>query len=378
MVNPQTKKELQELIARYLAGKTSPEETRFVDLYYAYKEGKEPAAADNPGDVGDRLLDRINQGIAEQEKVIPITGARRWRWVAAAASIVLIGAGVYSYYHWTTGKMPEVAQVQQPRDVAPGHAGAVLTLADGREITLDSTHNGTIANQGKTQLTKDGARLQYQGAPGETAEILYNTVTTPRGRRYQLVLSDGTKVWLNAASSIRFPTAFTGTERRVTITGEAYLEVAKNVSQPFVAETSHGDVQVLGTTFDVMDYPDEQDSRTTLLEGSVKVGPDVLKPGEQAVVSRLGTVHVVPETDVQRVVAWKDNLFIFSSDDIRVIMRQLARWYNVDVEYQGDLLDKHFSGIISRDNNISEVLKMLESTEKIKFRITGTKVIVMP
>jgi len=400
MVHPQTKKKLKALISRYLRGKTSPAESQFIESYYDYAEGKvardEQSTADLTA-VGLRLHERISQGIAEQEPtvtegttsphVIPLlihTRIRKWGWVAAAVAVVMVfGGGIYwyGYRQKNAGQVVAGMKPSVPFDAPPGHTGAVLTLADGKQITLDSAPNGTLASQGKTRLLKKAGVLQYKSGATETTTILYNTMTTPRGRQYQLVLSDGTRVWLNAASSIRFPTAFTGKERRVTITGEAYLEVAKNASMPFVVQTAHYETQVLGTAFDIMDYPDEPRAATTLVEGSVKVvsGTDrvILTPGEQARLNAATGKVSLQSVDTDPVIAWTKDQLSLGSTDLASLMRQLSRWYDVDITFQGTVPDIRIWGVLDRNVSLSTVLKYMEENG-LHYKTERKTIIILP
>jgi ferric-dicitrate binding protein FerR (iron transport regulator) len=253
-------------------------------------------------------------------------------------------------------------------------------LADGSTIILDNVQNGTLAQQGNTKVIKEDGKLAYNLTSTGINEVLYNTISTPRGGQYQVDLPDGSRVWLNAASSLHFPTAFVGKERRVEITGEAYFEVAKNKAQPFIVSVNGAEVQVLGTHFNVMAYNDENAIKTTLLEGSVKFvngsTSSLLKPGQQSQLSENGQVKVVSNVDVDAVTAWKNGNFDFQGEDIETVMRQLSRWYNVDVVYRNKP-DELFYAEIPRNTKLSDVLKALELTGKLRFGIEGKKIIVM-
>lgn len=241
--------------------------------------------------------------------------------------------------------------------------------------------NGTVSNQGNSKVIKTNGKLAYSANNAGLAASVYNTVTTPRGGHYQIVLPDGSQVWLNAASSIRFPTAFTGKERNVEITGEVYFEVAKNKTLPFVVKVNSAEVKVFGTHFNIMAYNDEAAVKTTLLEGSVQfsngLSSYMLKPGEQSELNKSGQVKVIPDVDVDNVIAWKNNLFDFQNADIEFIMRQLSRAYDVDVVYNKKVNDRFFAEIPSTAK-LSEVLKMLELTGKVSFDIQGRKIIINP
>jgi ferric-dicitrate binding protein FerR (iron transport regulator) len=312
---------------------------------------------------------------------------RLWPRVAVAAAVLIVASlaiiGIITKNHKTYSPTP-VAETLK-KDIAPGREGAILTLADGRQIVLDST-TGTIANEaGVSVVNKDGS-VSYEKPSTFNLQPLtvYNTMSTPKGRQYSLVLADGSKVWLNAASSIRYPTAFAGNERRVEITGEAYFEIAHNASKPFIVQKGQTEVKVLGTHFNVNAYDDEESLKVTLLEGSVAVSSLTansqlkakLKPGQQAILTHNSQLETRNNIDVDEVMSWKNGFFSFSNADIRTVMRQLSRWYDVDVVYQGEIPNEKLEGKIPRNVNASAVLGALQYTG-IKFEIEGKKIIVM-
>lgn len=312
-----------------------------------------------------------------------VRAMRKWWYAAAALLIMAAGAALVMMLNGKQGQQPGLANsgpgVQQ--DVVPGRNQAMLTLADGRKIILDSAANGLLAQQGNTSVVKlDGGQLLYKVAGNAAPETLFNTMTTPKGGQYKLLLPDGTAVWLNAASSITYPAAFSGDRRLVTITGEAYFEVTKDAAKPFLVRTGATEVEVLGTHFNINSYNDEPAIATTLLEGSVRVTDglhqSMLKPGQQARVQQQ-SIRVVNDVDVGQVVAWKNGFFQFDRADIRTVMRQLSRWYDVDVVYEGELPRDRFGGRLPREARLSEVLRALEQTQ-VHFRIEGKKIIVMP
>jgi ferric-dicitrate binding protein FerR (iron transport regulator) len=297
--------------------------------------------------------------------------------------ILLVASGVV--YVWLE-KKPEnnLAKTQKPlpgNDVLPGGNKAVLTLADGSTIVLDNTAIGIVTQQGNTKVLKtNNGKLAYNTDRGKPVEVLYNTVSTPRGGQYQIELPDGSQVWLNAASSLRFPTAFIGKDRRVEITGEAYFEVTKNKSMPFIVSVEGSEIQVLGTHFNVMAYKEESNIKTTLLEGSIKFvhgnNSSLIKPGQQTQLANSGQIKVLDDIDMDAVIAWKNGNFDFNGVDIETVMRQLSRWYNVEVEYNKKT-DVLFYAEIPRNTKLSEVLHALEYTSKVKFDINGKKIVVM-
>jgi transmembrane sensor len=271
-------------------------------------------------------------------------------------------------------------------DIAPGGNKAVLTLADGSTIILDSLHNGLLAQQGNTQILKvDAGALaynsKYSNAKNKT-EVEYNVLTTPRGGEYQITLPDGTKVWLNAASSLRFPTSFTDKQRVVELTGEAYFEVVKNASMPFHVKVNNIDVEDLGTHFNIMAYENEQGIKTTLLEGKVSVTKNGvtknLVPGKQAITNDQTQTIDVTNANVEQAVAWKDGYFRFKETNIHELMREVERWYDVDVEFKTQGHDQDYTGIVPRTQNVSGLLHTLELTGTVHFEIEGRKIIVLP
>ena len=309
------------------------------------------------------------------------------RFAAAAAAVVLLlGVGTL----WVVSRKPHPGA---PRTLAqatsapvhPASDKAILQLGNGGTIILDSAHTGVLASQGGIRVIKtDSGQLRYQGS--STGAVVYNQISTPRGGQYQLVLPDGSKIWLNAASSIRFPTAFTGGQRIVSITGEAYFEIAPDKTKPFSVRAGGVTVDVLGTHFDVMAYADEAATKTTLLEGSVRVkkGAEerLLSPGQQALAETglnagaSASVLSVENVDTAQAVAWKNGLFEFDHLDLGTIMRQISRWYDVDVDYEADYSGSKFSGGINRSLNLSVVLRMLDK-DGIHSRLENGKVILI-
>lgn len=308
-----------------------------------------------------------------------------FRRVAIAASVIGILV-VSSFFLLQRINSKDLAKLNQNEnrfkdDVSPGGDKAILTLADGSTILLNDAQNGTLGQQGSSTIIKLDGKLTYDLAGKNAEEVVYNTISTPNGGQYQLELPDGSLVWLNSTSSIHFPTSFVGKERRVEITGEAYFEIAKNRDMPFIVSASGAEVRVLGTHFNVNAYKDESDMRTTLLEGSVKfvngTEAKMLKPGQQSQLSIDGTLKVLSNVDVEEVVAWKNGLFDFEYAGIETVMRQLARWYDVEIEYKGKT-DDLFIAEMRRNIKLSDALKALELTGKVRFEIKGRKIIVMP
>ncbi len=343
------------------------------------------------GEAEKQLLERIREKIRSMGKPAKVIRFNSWKRVAAAVIIVLLGTG--AVFLLSDKKKPAIAKTNPVapyhNDVAPGGNKALLTLADGSTIVLDSAQIGTLSQQGNIKVLKlDNGQLAYT-ALGSTAAVVYNTISTPRGGQYQLTLADGSKVWLNAASSLRFPAGFTGKERKVELTGEAYFEIAKNASMPFrVNVAGRGEVEVLGTHFNINSYDDEMTINTTLLEGKVKVSAlgneqpvtsnqQFLSAGQQAQLNSNGQLVINKSPDIKAVMAWKNGKFDFGeATEIATIMRQIARWYDVQVEYKG-MVSGEIGGSMSRDVNASKVFEMLGMTGSVKFQINGKKVMVV-
>ena len=387
--------QLLNLLNRYMIKEASAEETHELFDYIndplnaqQVKEvlgdtlNQETEGHALPGYRQQLILDRIfdHQSLPEEK-----FKHRVLRWVKLAAAILLfILPGIY-FLKINRPKPTALTAITKPKqiDVQPGGNKAILTLGDGSHIVLDSARNGLLAHQGNTKVVKSAnGHIAYNTTATGNAAPIYNTMTTPRGGKYDLQLSDGTKVWLNASSSISYPITFTGAERRVTITGEVYFEVAKNKAMPFkINVNGQEEVQVLGTHFNIMAYNDEASVKTTLLEGSVKIIKNkmtgMLKPGQQAQLATDGKLSITDDADINAVMAWKNGQTLFVNEDIKTIMRRVSRWYDIDVEYQGDMPGRLFTGGISRESNLSVLLKVLE-LNKIHFKMAGKKLIVSP
>jgi len=337
-----------------------------------------------------RIYDQLKPNLTarnEQETILrPIRNY--FKYSIAAAILVVFSVGLY-FYNNNNGEPKEggLTAQHQGNDVNPGGNKAILTLADGSKISLTDAENGELAKQAGIIVTKtkDG-QLVYEISAENSAsnKLVYNTISTPAGGQYQINLPDGTTVWLNALSSLKYPTIFNATERKVVLTGEAYFEVAKNPNQPFVVSTNGAgraqDVTVLGTHFNINSYKNEEATKTTLLEGSVKVGVSIednatLVPGQQAILkNKLKVIKV----DATQAIDWINGNFYLNDENIEGVMRKLERWYDVDVVYKGKIPNVDFGGEISRSKKLSEVLKALEATRTIHFKIDGRRVTVMP
>lgn len=359
--------------------------------------------------IWDKLSSRLeDEGYWKPESsattvpVVPITEVapsnRWWRKLAAAVAVAAIAGGGYWALQHRSGSPATPAappQVAKATDAQPGGNRATLTLSNGQQINLDNSGNGVVANQGNMNVTKlaDGQLAYNKASEEKPAAMLFNTLSTPRAGQFSLTLPDGSKVWLNNASSIRYPVAFTGATREVELTGEAYFEIAKDPSHPFrvavhkSANTTPIDktstIEVLGTSFNIMAYDDEGAERTTLIEGSVRFihgdASALLKPEEQSVLDEKGSLKTLNHVNVAEITAWKNGYFHFDHSSLATTMRQLARWYDVDVQYEGDVQSQPFNGMgkIQRNLPLSVVLKGLE-TEQVHFQLEGRKLIVKP
>ncbi|MET3879098.1 FecR domain-containing protein [Chitinophaga sp. OAE865] len=331
----------------------------------------------------EALLPLLQQALNSDKPVRRIHFLPRWSWAAASVLLVL-AAGAY---YWTVHKKNThpVAIAAKATDIGPGREGATLTLADGSKIKLDSLGNGVIAKQNGAQVVLANGQVAYDPTGNTNGEVVFNTMSTPRGRQFRLTLPDGTLVWLNAASSIRYPTVFPGKERKVEVTGEAYFEVVKNPSVPFsVRVNNKAEIEVLGTHFNVNAYENEQSIATTLLEGAVRVsaanrrgpGAVVLRPGQQAQLSNAGITGIkVANANTEKAVAWKNGLFYFDGATLAEIMRQMERWYDIEVVYENGVPDIEFEGEMTKDVSLNGLLIMLKRTD-VRFRIEGRKLIV--
>jgi ferric-dicitrate binding protein FerR (iron transport regulator) len=305
-------------------------------------------------------------------------------WWAAAATIVFASIALWLVFSHPSNSRQQ--QISSLHNIPAGSSKATLTLGNGSMIQLDSAAQTISDVNGVKILNFNKGQLVYDNtADISESDILYNTLTTPRGGQYQVVLPDGSKVWLNAASSIRFPSTFTGKERRITVTGEIYIEVAKNPAQPFYVTARNTELQVLGTSFNINSYEDEPNIQTTLVEGGLRVTPQssvidhllsvILTPGQQAVQSNQQLA--VQNANIDQVLAWKNGYFNFNDLTLQEVLRAIARWYDVEVIYDGKIAPDKFGGSIQRELSLQEILDVLKQTG-VHFRIDNKKLIVMP
>lgn len=377
-------KKILELLKKYNKGVASEQEKAFLEAYYnlfdVRDEGVDNLLVNEKQVLKENIREYIHQNITEKE-VTPIKRISYWKWAAAA---VLLIAFTLTFLFINSTNKEQFSGLKAKNNVdsliVPGSNQAVLTLANGTNIKLNSKDNGTLSNEEGVIITKnEDGLLTYKVTDKALASI--NTITTPKGGQYQLILSDGTKVWLNADTRITFPTKFDGAERSVNVIGEAYFEVAKNKFKPFKVHTQNQTIEVLGTHFNVNSYSEDEIAKTTLLEGSVKVSllrgeaGKVLKPGQAVQLSKSSNNLSVIVVDTETAVAWKNGYFRFENTDMRSLMSQVARWYNVDVEYKGELTKDLFSGKLKRSDNIQEILRILELSN-INAVIEGRTIII--
>ncbi len=348
-----------------------------------------------PDAVSDKILaslfpqKTVESNSENVASVITISHRKNW-WkpaMAAASAIILVTA----WYEWLK-PLPNNAIVKNinpqkeiiVNDIKPGVQKAVLTLSNGSQIILDSASSGLLAQQGNAKVVKlANGLIAYSSNGLETKGMVFNMMSTPNGGMYQLQLPDGTKVWLNSSSSIRYPTQFLARERRVEITGEAYFEVMKNTNSPFIVKiNNNAEVKVLGTHFNINAYSNEAEIKTTLLEGAVSISQgnrtSVIKPGQQMQINKVGTFKLVSNADIEEAIAWKNGNFQFNSSDLDAVLRQAARWYDIEIVYSGNRRpDDRFSGRISRAVNLSTLLKWMQWSE-VHFKLEGKKLIIQP
>jgi len=355
------------LIDKYLNGTATTEEKALLDKYYdrLEKTASSNLSSQEKAVLKEEMYRNILHNISGS-KIIPIYKRSIFRRVAAAASILLV-LSTGAYFLFFKNEQKQIAKTEINNDVAPGKTGAILTLTNGKTIVLDTAHNGKILDN----FTKSDESITV-----ESADMEYATLTTPKARTQTLTLSDGSKVWLNAASSIHFPTVFTGNERLVEITGEVYFEITHNAKMPFRVKVGSEVIEDIGTVFNVNAYNDEPSIKTTLLSGAIKMKGIILKPGQQGQIAG-NKFTVTDNTDIEQVVAWKNGFFKFKNASTEELMRQLSRWYDVEVSYEGNIPEHRFVGGVSRDYNLSEVLKVLEASD-VHFRIDGKRIIVKP
>lgn len=388
------------LIIKSFRGTLSPDEQREFDQWAGLSEENKNFVAQYTDENIREKVDRMAsvdweagwERFKKQHLPAPVPvvsmNTKRGRWIAAAAVLILLMSGLYFvFFNKQHNNVVHTSNTSNHPDILPGTYKAALKVDDQQDLLLDTTSDLTLSTRTHGAVRADDALVyQQQDQAGRSKIITWNTVSTPRGGYYRVVLPDGTRAWINAESSIRFPSSFEGSQRKIQITGEVFMDVAKNASNPFIVETNGINIEVLGTQFNVNAYEDENAIVTTLLEGSVKVitpaGIRTLIPGQQLGVlpppmAGDGNSLQLRNVNVEAVTAWKNGNFQFEGSDINSIMRQVARWYNVNVVYEGKV-DHAFVGHISRNEPISRLLQLLEMTGEVHFRIEGRTIHVQP
>ena len=390
-------KQIIDLLHKYKSGTLSVEEDGILRNWVG--QSLDNQAFFNEVDQDDQYFSHLHEDMVSRLRVFeavkgktgdfsltPPTKTVRlspvFRWVAAASVLVLLTAG-YTYYRSTnppTFKQEITTVPAVKADVLPGTNKAILVLSNGSKITLDSVANGVVASQGNAQVHKlSNGQLAYTAASKAASELIYNTLNIPRGGQYQLTLPDKSKVWLNSESTLSYPVAFGASERKVKLIGQGYFEIAADASRSFQVETPKGSTQVLGTTFDISSYPDDRAELTTLLTGKLKVNTSskslVLQPGEQSVDA--GSSVVIKHPNLKTVTAWRRGFFSFSEADALTIVKQLARWYNVDYKFEGVVSTEKVDGLIGRDLKLSEALTVLR-TLHINATLVDRTIIIRP
>lgn len=390
--------QLRELLDKYIMDTIRPEEAellirmigqtehqqeiqQFIDGYFqgdGYTDTGSPA-------LRDEIQARLQASIRQMESPARVVHlGKKWIWAAAAIVLAALTGGIYLYRNISPAIRSEAyLKPSSKNDLPPGGNKAILTLSNGEKIILDSAANGFLVRQGSAKILKlNNGQLAYNASNAPATSVAYNTLSTPTGGQYRLLLPDGTKIWLDAASSITYPSSFTGAERKVEVTGQAYMEVAKNEKQPFIVQHGKMQVLVLGTHFNVNAYEDEATVKTTLVEGLVKVANGqsslLLRPGQQAALDKQGNISLSEKVDTAAVLAWKEGMFHFKATDIGTVMRQVARWYDVTVQYEGGQVTQRIHGMIPRTLSAANMFKVLEAAGGVHFKIDGKKVVVMP
>lgn len=388
--------EVQKLVEKYLHNTATAEETEKLFQWYRSEMNTDTEWNFDPQDDEENLKSFIFSKIDVPdlaERQIPVY--RRYYSMAVAATVLIfLVSGLYFFIkrdQVLTAPVPvKVAVKQKAKDIQPGGIKAILTLSDGKKIVLDDSQNGVVINQGGIKIHKNSqgiieytlSKSANEQNLSERREIqtVYNTIQTPVGGKFQLNLADGSKVWLNSASSLRFPVFFSGDSREVELKGEAYFEVSKHDDKKFSVRSGNQTVEVLGTHFNINAYSDEPSITTTLIEGAVRVielnskKSQILKPGEQ---SKVNWDIKIQKKDTQAEVAWKEGYFYFENASIETVMRQLGRWYGITARYEGALPEHHFEGAIATNLTLLEVLEILQKSN-IHFRLEGKEVVVMP
>lgn len=388
---------VEELWEKYLQGTATLAELEQLKVYFSqvqYRaafDGLLQDAFTDPryietGDYNvDDMVNNLMIKLKEERYNQPVVRRMHYRrriWMAASLLLLTV-ALVYLWSDHKTKVSEGTTTVANKEDLPPGGEGAILTLSDGKQVVLDSLGNGLVAHQSGSDVLLENGKLRYDSKQQTENSTAYNMMSTPRGRQFQMTLPDGSKVWLNAASSIRFPVTFSGSSRKVEVTGEVYMEVKKNTASPFIVNGNDFVVQVLGTSFNINSYTDNGLVKATLVEGAVKLIASSdsngvqLKPGQQWIYSVQPGKSVVRSADINHVLAWKEKRFSFNGN-IRNIMNEVARWYDVELKYDGNIPDKELEGGFTREKDLQKVLEILEAAAGVQFELKGKTLIISP
>lgn len=379
-----TEQEKEELFLLIQSSKSDPELAELISrAWQNMPQVQEPFFEESKSEeILNNILRKESQNADHLNNRVKNSNPWKLSVAIAAAFLLFLSFAVFITKNPLRRNRKVIAKTNPSNDILPGGNKATLRLGSGQIIVLDSARVGTVVKVGDTKISKArNGILVYNTSKNSSNKVAYstNTITTPRGGQYRIILPDGSNVWLNAASSLRFPTQFTGNFRKVEITGEAYFEVTKNAAVPFIVKNRRAEIQVLGTHFNVMAYDDESEMETTLLEGAVKIKSknaiNLLKPGQQVAVNELGLQTAPHDVDTDDAVAWKNGIFQFKDAGIEVIMRQVARWYNVKVSYEGKIPPRQFTGRISRNVKAPVLLDMLKYSG-VNFEINEKNILV--
>jgi transmembrane sensor len=385
------REQFNELLDKYLAGEASiEEEQRLLNFYESFRNSSVTDNLKDENKLGDKMLNKLMQTVEDVEIHQMPRKILTWKTISIAAAIMIAATtAIQLYISQPAVEEQQFTEINGKNDIAPGHNKAILTLADGSTISLDDAANGLLASQGNTAITKteDGQIVYQKNIEGKKLQdnhLASNTIQTPKGGKYKVTLPDGSKVWLNSATTLSYPAAFNGTERKVKLKGEAYFEIAHNKKVPFRIESNNQVVEVLGTHFNINSYEDEDYVKTTLLQGSVKImlnsskmeapKSELLKPGEQSLTNSTQSNIRIESTDTEKAIAWKNGYFKFKDTPITEIMREIERWYDVELVYEGKIPTDEFTGYVSNSVKISKVLKIMEQSGGVKFTVKGKRV----
>ncbi|MFD2584242.1 FecR family protein [Pedobacter vanadiisoli] len=377
------------LLEKYLAGKSTRKEELLLDEYYKRLEAMSDVELSGQQEnlLKDSILKKIRSTIDATENKPQQMPKRSLRiWYAAASVLVMIAVG--SFFIHTDKKTAMVSNLPgniKPEDIRPGSNKAVLTLSNGKQIVLNNPQTGVLAKEGTARIIKkENGELVYDPedkATGQNEQPVYNTITVPRGGQYQVVLADGSKVFLNAASSLTYPTRFSGRYRNVELKGEGYFEVAKNAAMPFIVTANDVQVRVLGTHFNISAYADDASITTTLIEGAVSLNKGklskLLAPGQQGISAFNNPEILVQPANIEQTMGWVKGNFVFKDLNIKEVMKIASRWYDIEVEYRGNAQSKKFGGTTSRFSDITELLNYMKITGGVNYKIEGRRVILM-